>query len=456
LSTIRIASCLAGLLFFCLLRPGGSEARTGVGDPFFPRAGNGGYDVGHYDVRLSYAPQSGELRATARIVATASRGLDRFSLDLDGLRVTGVTVNGAPARFSRGDDKLVVVPTAPLAAGERFHVVVRYRGAPRPVIDPDGSAEGWIRTGDGAAALSEPIGTSTWLPCNNTVTDKAAFHFEITVPERLKGVANGRLLAVRRHRGGRTFVWEEAEPMAPYLAVVEIGRGRLVRSEISGLPAWTMVDPRLERSSRRVRRAFPQVVRFESRVFGPYPFDSLGSIFDPVPVEYDLETQTRPIYATGSEKIVVVHEMAHQWFGDSVGLTRWPEIWLNEGFATWAEWFYAERHGGRTAQRTFARLYRTPASATDFWNPPPGHPGTARNLFDSSIYQRGGMAVQALRMRIGTERLLTILRRWTAEHRHANATIPEFISLTEEVSGQSLTTFFNDWLYTRGKPLGYG
>jgi len=452
----RIAPCLAGMLAVGLLGAGVAPATAGTGDPFFPGTGNPGYDVRRYDVRLSYAPDSGELRATARIAATASRRLDRFALDLDGLRVTGVSVNGSRARFSRDGNKLRVVPGAPPGAGEQFLAVVRYRGKPHRTRDPDGSAEGWIRTADGAATLSEPVGTATWLPCNNTPVDKAAFRFEITVPEPLKAVANGRLRAIRIGGGVARFVWEEAQPMAPYLAVVDIGRGRLVRSEIAGLPAWTMIDPRLEDSSRRVRRALPGIVRFESRVFGPYPFDALGSIFDPVPVEYDLETQTRPIYATGSEKIIVVHEMAHQWFGDSVGLTRWPEIWLNEGFATWAEWFYAERHGGRSAQRTFARLYRTPASSKGFWNPPPAHPGTARNLFDASIYQRGGMTLQALRMQIGTEQLLTILRRWTTEHRHSNATIPEFIALSEEVSGQSLAAFFNDWLYTRGKPAGYG
>ena len=198
------------------------------------------------------------------------------------------------------------------------------------------------------------------------------------------------------------------------------------------------------------------IVRFESKVFGPYPFDALGSIVDVVFLGYAaLETQTRPIYAGAPGRTTVVHEMAHQWFGDSVSLTRWPEIWLNEGFATWAEWYFAERHGGRSAQRTFARLYRTPASNDPFWNPPSGHPGTARNLFSGSVYVRGAMALQALRTEIGTEALLTLLRRWAAEHRHGNATIPEFIALAEEVSGRSLDAFFNDWLYSRGKPLGY-
>ncbi len=454
-STTHVARCLAGVLVALLLGAGGAQAR-GLGDPLFPGAGNPGYDVLRYEARISYSPRSGQLRGTATIAATASRRLGRFSLDLDGLRVTGVTVDGSPARFSRGGDKLVVVPPQPPDSGARFTAVVRYRGVPHRVIDPDGGVEGWIRTDDGAVAFGEPVGTASWLPCNNTPTDKASFRFQITVPEGLKGVANGRLLAVL-HRGQmKTFVWSEAQPMAPYLATIDIGRARLVRSEIAGVPAWTAVDPRLKKIGRRVLRALPEIVRFETQAFGPYPFDALGSIVDPIPVGYALETQTRPIYPSQPGRELIAHEMAHQWFGDSVGLTRWSEIWLNEGFATWAEWYYAERHGGKSARQVFDRLYRTPASQTEFWNPPSGHPGSAKNLFASSVYQRGAMTLQALRMELGTGPMLTTLRRWTTEHRHATATIPEFIALSEEVSGRQLDKLFQDWLYHRGKPLGYG
>jgi aminopeptidase N len=450
---------LAGALLclaVCLAGPGvalGGDA----GDPFFPNSGSSAYDVEHYGVRLSYQPKSGVLVATARITAIARGRLQRFTLDLNGLRVTGVDVQGAAARFSRSGGKLRIVPASPLAAGERFVAIVHYRGRPQRVIDPDDSIEGWIRTKDGALALGEPVGTAAWLPCNNTLRDKASFGFRITVPKELKGVANGRLVAVERDEGRKTFVWSESQPMAPYLAVIDIGRGMLVRSEIAGTPSWTMVDSRTTGPSRRALRDFPQIVRFEAKVFGPYPFDALGSIVDPVALGYDaLETQTRPIYVVAPSRTTVVHEMAHQWFGDSIGLTRWPEIWLNEGFATWAEWYYAERHGGRTAQQTFNRLYAVSASAKEFWNPPSGHPGTAKNLFVTSVYIRGAMVLQALRTELGTSTMLTILRRWVTEHRHANVTISQFIALAEQVSGRQLDTFFSDWLYLRGKPLGYG
>jgi aminopeptidase N len=436
---------------------GAGEARAGVRDPFFPGLGDRGFDVVHYGVGLAYSPASGELRASARIAATARTRLDRFSLDLDGLRVTEVSVDGKRARFSHRAKKLVVAPATRLGEGERFLIVIRYRGRPRPVTDPDGTLEGWIRTDDGALAIGEPVGTAAWLPCNDVPADKASFDFRLTVPGRLTGVANGRLIAVHRRDGRATFVWRETQPMAPYLAVVDIGRSHLERSEVAGRPAWLAVDSGLKSAGRSVLDRFAEIVGFESRAFGPYPFEALGSIVDPAPLEYAaLETQTRPIYFSRADRTTVVHEMAHQWFGDSVGLTGWPEIWLNEGFATWAEWYYAERHGGRSAHQVFMRLYRTPATATDFWSPPPGHPGTVEHLFAPSIYERGGMALQALREEIGMGTFLTLLRRWTAEHRHANATIPQFIDLAEEVSGRDLDKLFDDWLYLRGKPPGYG
>ncbi|MFN8164108.1 MAG: M1 family metallopeptidase [Solirubrobacterales bacterium] len=448
----RLTRALLCVLFAGLTAAGIAAARGGSRDPFFPRSGNRGYDVSHYDARLSYQPSEGWLRATATIEATATQRLRRFSLDLEGLRVTAISVDGERADFGRGRGKLKVIPASALSPRRAFTVVVHYQGRPETVIDPDGSAEGWYRTADGAIAVGEPVGTAAWLPCDNALTDKASFDFHLTVPKRLKAVANGRLLSVERIGQRKTYAWSESEPMAPYLAVIDIGRGRLVRDQVAGLPSWTLVDPALVRRSRRALAQLPEILRFESRAFGPYPFDSVGSIVDVSSLEYALETQTRPIYGFPPDRTVVVHESAHQWFGDSVGLKRWPEIWLNEGFATWTEWYYAEHHGGRSALRTFRRLYRVPASKRKFWDPPSGHPGTAANLFATSTYVRGGMALEALRLKIGTKKMLKVLRRWATEHRYGSAGIREFIALAEQVSGGDLGHLFHRWLYKPGKP----
>jgi aminopeptidase N len=452
-----LVACAALLLLAAAATNAPAAGKKPEREPFFPRAGNVGYEVRHYDVHLDYQPRSGFLQATVRLQARALQSLRRFSLDLNGLRVTRVLVNDAPARFNRGRGKLKVTPRTPVVARDVFAVRVDYRGVPRKVTDPDGGQEGWYRTDDGALAVGEPIGTAAWLPCNNIPNDKASFEISISVPNGLKGVSNGRLEQVG-HNGRRTiFTWAESEAMSPYLALVDIGRGRLVKTEAEGLPIWTLVDPRQESASRRLLAKLPQIIRFESDIYGSYPFDAAGSVVDVAPkLGYALETQTRPIYAFAPDLTTVVHETAHQWFGDLVGLQRWPNIWLNEGFATWTEWFYAERHGGRTARQIFRRLYRTPASDAAFWEPPSGRPGTPKHLFATSTYVRGGMTLEALRAKIGTRKLLTLLRRWAAAHAYANADIDQFIDLAEEVSGRQLGKFFDVWLYQRGKPRGYG
>lgn len=432
---------------------GAAAAAPPAEETFFPRAGDPGYDVHHYDVRLAYEPRDGSIRVREQAWVEATRDLRSFSFDLYGLNVRSVRVGSAPASFERGPGKLHVRAPEPIERGRDFKVTLVYDGKPRSLVDPDGSHEGWQRTDDGALAVGEPLGTATWLACNNFPGDKATFEIEIAVPRPLVAASNGRLLQVEARGSRRLYRWGDTRLMSPYLAVIDISRGRLVKETIDGIPAWTLIDPRLEKAARRVRRELPKILRFQSHLFGGYLFHATGSILDYAPnLGYALETQTRPIYTYAPERTLVVHEVAHQWFGDLVGLERWPEIWLNEGLATWTQWFYAERHGGPSAQRVFRRLWRVPASNRRFWNPPPGDPGSPRQLFDPTVYVRGAMAVEALRQKIGTQTLIRILRRWTLRYHFGEASIAEFIALSEEISRQELDPLFQRWLYQRGKP----
>lgn len=449
-SLLVVLSLVAGLALTGVASAGAATTQA-LSEPFFPRSGNRGYDVRSYDVSLGYQPRSGQLTARDTIVAKATDGLTRFSLDLDGLKVTSVSVGGEESKWTRGRGKVKIVPATPLTKGEVFTVELRYGGQPRKVIDPDGSPEGWYRTSDGAVGVGEPVGTAAWLACDNAPRDKASFRIQITVPTGVKAVSNGRLLSRRRVDRRVRWSWSEPAPMATYLALVDIGDGKLVTGHIGKLPTWTLVDPRLAKKSRPSINSLPEIIRWESHLFGPYPFAAAGSVVDQADLEYALETQSRPIYAFAPDRTTVVHETAHQWFGDSVGLERWPNIWLNEGFATWTQWYFAETHGGKSAQQVFAGLYRRPASA-GFWDPPSGRPGQAKNLFASSTYVRGAMTLQALRTKIGTPVFLRILRTWATEHRHANGDIEEFIALASKISGRHLDAFFDRWLFQRGKP----
>ncbi|MEV5173965.1 M1 family metallopeptidase [Streptomyces flaveolus] len=451
LATVPVA--VAALLGAAGPTAPGTTGAPGAGDPYFPLSGNGGYDVRHYDLTLRYDTSSRDLDATAVLTARATQRLTRFDLDLAGLKVTAVTVDRAKAAFRRAGQELVVTPRHALRAGQEFRVTVAYHGTPKPVTDPDGSADGWIPTDDGAFVAGEPQGAMTWFPANAHPKDKASYDFTITVPEGRTAVANGVLLGQRTAHGRTTFRWRETQPMAAYLATATIGRFQVQRyTTRDGVQVYNAVDAREASAAAPVLRKLPSVLEWESKLFGPYPFRAAGAIVDHAPdVGYALETQTRPVYDSAPDLDTLVHESAHQWFGDSVTLTAWKDIWLNEGFATYAEWLYDESHGGRSAQQAFDSLYARPAS-DELWDYPPGDPGGGENIFGTPVYARGAMALHELRRAVGDRDFFRILRAWATGHRGGHGTTAQFAELAEKTSGKRLDGLFHTWLYTRGKP----
>ncbi|MFC4333286.1 M1 family metallopeptidase [Streptomyces andamanensis] len=433
-------------------RPAAAGA-PGAGDPYFPLAGNGGYDVSHYDLTLRYDPAARHLDATAVLTARATARLTRFDLDLKGLKVTGVSVDHVKASYRRDGQELVVTPRTALRPGHRFQVAVTYSGTPGPVTDPDGSPDGWIPTDDGAFVAGEPQGAMTWFPANNHPLDKASYDFTLTVPQGHTAVANGVLLGSRTAHGRTTYRWRQSEPMAAYLATATIGKFRVEQfTTRGGIRVYNAVDPREAKAAAPVVRQLPAVLDWESGLFGPYPFRAAGAIVDHAPdVGYALETQTRPLYDAAPDLSTLVHESAHQWFGDSVSLTRWQDIWLNEGFATYAEWLYTEQHGGDSAQQEFDALYARPATDR-LWAFPPGDPGSGENIFDTPVYARGAMTLHELRRAVGDRAFFRILRAWATDHRGGHGTTAQFTALAERISGKDLGTLMRTWLETAGKP----
>ena len=200
----------------------------------------------------------------------------------------------------------------------------------------------------------------------------------------------------------------------------------------------------------------PEIVRFLASQFGAYPFATSGGIVDVGPFGFALETQTRPVYAVGwfldgPNDGVLVHELAHQWYGDHVAVQAWKNIWLNEGFATYAELLWSEHEGFDTPQETFDALYNDIPPDDPFWQVVIGDP-TPEFLFDGAVYARGAMTLQALRNTVGDDAFFTILRRWVVEQGGGNGSTDEFIALAERVSGQDLGALFDAWLFTPGRP----
>ena len=425
-----------------------SPGSSGTGDPYFPLAGNGGYDVGHYLLSVTYWPDEDYLAGRATITATAKQDLSRFDLDLRAFTVNQVLVDGVQASFSRDGQELIVTPASGIVTGSVFEVVVRYAGVPETIVDPNGDINGWIPTADGACALGECQGSEAWCPVNDDPEDKATYDFAVTVPDGLTAVANGVLLSHKSTNGATTWRWRETDPMAPYLATVTLGRFDLTQYAIDGIPTYVAVDPQL--SKGQVLRKLPAVVRFFVDLYGAYPFTAVGAIVDNAKfVGYALETQTKPFYNVMPSEWTLVHETAHMWYGDSVTLKDWPDIWLNEGFATFSNWIWSEKQGNQSAHQAFKANY----SGGWIWGVATGDPGGA-DLFDwGGVYLRGAMTLQALREKVGDDVFFGIMRAWARDHRHGTVTTPQFIALAEQMSGMDLDDFFHVWLYEPGKPL---
>jgi aminopeptidase N len=441
----------------------------GIGDPYYPNYGNGGYEVRKYDLDVTYDPATDVLDGVAKIKANATKSLCSFNLDLVGMTVRSIKVNGARARWSRTEHELTVIPKSPIKRGE-FEVKVRYDGVPHEFviqIPPDFELRtGFMATPDGATVAGQPEVAAGWFPVNDHPLDKARYSFDVTVPRRYEVVANGFLTGRETKRGWTTYEWDAREPMASYLATIDIGHWDVHKWRTdTGLPVYDAVDSaitgglRAEIDSSLARQG--EVLDVLGGAFGPYPFSTVGAIVDNQDdLFFALETQTRPVYsklfwldAAGNPvngDSVVVHELAHQWFGDKIALARWQDIWLNEGFATYAEWLWAEHEGQATPQEMFLATYNAIPADDPFWDVVIGDP-TVEFLFDDPVYVRGAMTLQALRNEVGDDDFWRIVRRWAAQ-RDGHGTTSEFIALAERISGQQLDEFFDVWLFTGEKP----
>jgi aminopeptidase N len=461
---MRRAGCLVAVLLLgaCTAgHPAPAAAPTfrpgeaGAGDPYFPTYGNGGYDVSGYNLNVRYEPSKGRLTGTAIITATATQDLSRFDLDLAHLAATQVLVDRIKATFRADGNELVITPSAGIRRGTAFTVVIDYGGTPGQLANKTLGDGGWLSSGaDGAIALGQPESASTWFPVNDHPSDKATFALAMTVPDGLSvlsiGVPGPRTSAA----GWTTWRWTESSPLASYLSTVVIGKYRVVTSTHNGKPMITAVPASLPANSAAAKSMARtgEIADFLATKFGPYPFDAYGGIVVADDrIRYALETQSRPTYGQGfflseTNPTVVAHELAHQWFGDSVALERWQDIWLNEGFATYAEWLWQDHEGTATIKENFDRTY-----ASFDWTQAPGDPGVA-HLFGSAVYDRGGMTVYALRQKIGDAAFAKLLTTWTSEHRDGNADTDDLIKLAEKLSGQDLGPFFQAWLYGTKKP----
>jgi aminopeptidase N len=431
-----------------------------VPDPYYPADGNVGYDVLHYAIHDSYRMGDRHLAGVTTIRLVPLVNLPTFNLDLL-LRATSVKIDGQIADFEKSDrHELVVTPADTLAAGQPVDVTVRYRGFPGRITWQN--EDNWLASDHEVVTMNEPHMAAWWFPSNDHPSDKARFDIRITTATRREVISNGVRVGRRQHGRAATTHWRMAEPMATYLAFFAAGDFTIERGRAQGQTYYNAVSQRLgaheEAHALDQLRRSARVTAWLEDELGDYPFATTGGLVTSFDPGFALENQTRPIYPRSIHPAVVVHELAHQWFGDSVSVARWRDIWLNEGFATYMEHRYAEAHGGRSTSRWLHQTYRDNSGFPSFWSLDIADPCAAASpcsfylLFNGAVYDRGGMTLAALRNRIGNADFRRLLRRWASVHEGGNASSEQFEAMAETVSGEQLDSFFDAWLRSGDRP----
>ncbi|MFC4942138.1 M1 family metallopeptidase [Pseudonocardia sp. GCM10023141] len=423
-------------------------------DPYLPAHGNGGYRVTHYDLELDYKIGANRLAGRAVLTAVAGQALARFSLDLAEFKLPRVAVDGRQAKFTLRAGKLHVTPARPIAAGATFVVEIRYVGNPTPIRGRWGDI-GWDELTDGVLVASQPVGAPSWFPCNDHPSDKAAYRISVTVAAPYTVVATGVLTSQRRSAGARTWVFERPEPTASYLVSVQVGRYDEVELATGDVVQTAFVPARLRKPFARDTARHGAIMTTLESFFGPYPFGNYALVVADDALDDPIEAQGMSIFGANhvdgrrTHERLVVHELAHQWFGNSLTIAAWPHIWLNEGFATYAEWLWSEASGGRSAaalaQQWHAKVAAAPADLVI------ADPGIGR-LFDERVYKRGALTLHALRRTIGDVSFFALLQDWTALHRHSTVTTDQFEAVAATHAGGDLSGLFQSWLRRRALP----
>ena len=394
-----------------------SPGAPGIGDRLFPDLGNGGYDVLHYHLDLRYATSapSQPIDGTATIVARATQSLSRFNLDFGGASVGSVSVNHRSANWTREGEELVITPRRALARHRVFVVKVSDFVAVPTEPDPaDFSTAAFFFTPHGSATAPQPDLAHRIFPSNDHPRDKASYTFRVDTPSDLLAVTNGVLVS-KRTRGERTF-WRylQRQPMASELIQLAVGsydlseRGRqrgVIRRDVTAPNLTAFLEDKITLANEHLDYMTDWV--------GRYPFDAYGSFVVDTELGFALETQTMSIYDRGWFEDVqgvweptMVHELAHEWFGNSVSPWEWSDLWLNEGHASWYEFLFAEENGqlaedtvnwpDETGYATLEELMRAIYAHGDEWRAefgPVAQPTSSDALFSFQSYHGGALVL---------------------------------------------------------------
>lgn len=433
-------------------------------DPYVPGHGDASYDVLHYDLDLGYKLVGNRLDGDVTLTCIARADLRTVLVDLAGLRMHKVWVNGRVARANHRGGRIRIDVSA--VAGTGFELRIKYSGRPGTIDTASLGDAGWEELRDGVIVAAQPHGAPAWFPCNDRPDNKATYTFKMAAPSDYYVAMSGDLTDEIRRGSTVQWTYQQHTPMAPYLATVQIGR-YTVRELDERIRVVGPANVRGEGYDASFGQQ-PAMMAFYEGLFGPYPFESYTAVITDDDLEIPLESQSlstfgRNFASTDWENIrLVAHELSHQWFGNAVTAARWQDIWLHEGFACYAEWLWSEASGRESADEWATHHHQKLArSRQDLLLADP----TPDLMFDDRVYKRGALTLHALRCSVGDELFFTILKRWVAEHRGGSVVTADFEALCLSVVGSSaaspsaagttvagLQTLFDSWLRSRSLP----
>jgi aminopeptidase N len=429
-------------------------------------------DVEHYNFAITLSDSTNRIEGTATVrLRVTADGTARFWLDLAnpsptrqgrGMTVREVRLADAPLAFRHENDRLDISLPSATRAGQRLEVTIRYSGEPA-----DGLQIKPTRNGDRAFFSDNwPNKARQWLPTIDHVGDKATMQMAVTAPAHYQVISNGRLAETTDAAGGaRRTVWEEGAPISPWLYTLGVTRFAVQRlGDYRGIPLETWVfAPERDKGFRDFELPVRDAMSFYSERVGPFAYEKLANV-QSVATGGGMEAATAIMYDQSSVdgtrsrrwRNVIIHEIAHQWFGNAVTERDWDDVWLSEGFATYFTLLFIEHAYGRDE---FAQGLRdSRRTVLDFYAKQPNYRVVHDNLADMAqvttamTYQKGSWVLHMLRQRIGDERFWAGIHAYYARYRNATTSTAEFRAVMEDASGQDLAAFFEQWLYRGGIP----
>jgi len=426
----------------------------------------------HYDIDIAFDDQLSEFKsARAQItVEVLAQRLTKIDLDFGDMPIDSVMVGGKPAQTERTTEILNVLLPQAATRGQKLDVTITYHGHPK-----DGMVFAKDRDGKPSATGDNwPNRVHYWIPSLDHPSAKASVSFTVAAPQRYEVIANGKFVTLTGNAATSHWKFDEAKAIPPYCMIITANQGAIINSPDKSVTNLIFNVPL--RDSDYAPKGFSPAapsLAFFNQTIAPYPYEKLAlivgatqfggmenssaivftsSLFDPRGRE---NMSTRFGIPSRIER-VVAHEIAHQWFGDSVTEATWADLWLSEGFATYFAGLFIQKYDGEDAFRAYMADAAQKYFGYEKQRNAPIHDTQTQDLMkllNENNYEKGAWVLHMLRMRLGDDAFLRGLRDYYNAHQEGNATTDDLRAALEKSSGKNLKEFFARWIYDSGHPV---